>query len=359
MAPLHSIPVSVPAKKPHSDLLVVLLVMCSALAYVSLYLGLRVAVLWVPFAMVGNSAFAACLGTLSTDGIQLESCSGLTELGFAKYRAKSELCSLLMAQKEKYFEEALLALLGSKNDLCSTDCPQFSFGKETCSQVSCVYTVLAIRGTNISPLSNGLRAQSNSTIQRVLLCNAYAVVMALNAKNYRPEDSDDIFLGEKASLRSEMIAHDGIWQQELDILVQLTEDFYIPSDITCRLIALLEIWVTEVFLKEHVLCKHRVFSIPPKERTSRGLADDLHIFGPFYTFLQKEPPQTSWMTIWSHNVMLWMAVKLIFPIQHSASREDFARMLVQERSALVEDTRMMTVHTGSIEVVETIRGQQG
>ncbi|MCJ1422051.1 hypothetical protein MMC32_008420 [Xylographa parallela] len=385
LAPLSSISISVPAKKPHSVFLVVFLVMCSASGYVSLYLGLRVSVWWVPFAMLGNSVFAACLRTVSTTGIQLESCSGHKVSDFAKYRAKSELCSLLVAQKEKYSKEAVLASLGSNNGSCSDICTQFSFGKETCPHVSSVYTVLAISGPNISPLANGLRSQGYSPIQRVLLCNAYAVVEALNAKNYRLKDSDDLFSGGKASLRSEIIAHDGIWEQNLDILVQLTEDFYIPSDITSQLIALLQIWVTEAFLKEHICYKSRNFSLPQNENLSPGVATDLNIFGPFYTFLQERQsgttseihslqhivretasawatsqaaPQSSWTTIWSHKVMLWMAVKLIFSIQHSASREDFTRMLVQERNALVEDTKMMTVHTGHIEVVETIRGQQ-
>ncbi|MCJ1431567.1 hypothetical protein MMC27_000921 [Xylographa pallens] len=385
VASLSSIPISVPAKKAHSVFLVILLVLCSALAYVSLYLGLRVSVWWVPFAMLGNSVFAACLRTVSTNGIQLESCSGQIVSAFANYRVKSELCSLLVAQKEKYSKEAALASLGSNNGSCSDVCTQSSFGKETCAHVSSVYTVLAISGPNVSPLSNGLRSQGNSTIQRVLLCNAYAVVEALNAKNYHPKDSGDLFSGGKASLRSELIAHDGMWEQELDILVQLTEDFYIPSDITSRLIALLQIWVTEAFLKEYVFYKSRTFSLPHNENPSRGVATDLNIFGPFYTFLQEgqsgttseihslqhivretasawttgqAAPQSSWTMIWSHKVMLWMAIKLNFSIQHSVNREDFTRMLVQERSALVEDTKMMTVHTGHIEVVETIRGQQ-
>ncbi|MCJ1287351.1 hypothetical protein MMC26_006700 [Xylographa opegraphella] len=275
VAPLHSIPISVPAKKPRSNLFVILLVAWSALAYCSLYLGLRATVWWVPFAMVGNSAFAACLRTLSTNEIQLESCSEHAEMGFTKYRGQSELCSLLIAQKEKYSKKANLASLDGENDSDQ------------------VYTVLAISGPNISPVSNGLRIQGNSTIQRVLLCNAYAIVEALTNKNYRPQDSGDDFSGGKASLRSELIAHDGIWQQDLDILVQLTEDFYIPSDITSRLIALLQIWVTEALLKEHVFCKCRTFRVPRNEDRSSKAASDLHIFGPFYTFFHEEQSATA------------------------------------------------------------------
>ena len=379
--PLPSITISVPNPQIKKAWLMVVLVTGSAVAYVSLYLGLRVAVWWVPLAMLGNSVLAACFRTVATSGTEIDVPSLNKMSKFTKYRSRNELCFLLVVQNK--------TILDNVSEPQSVRCDQedsetFVHEKRRQPQELEDYTLLAIGGPNVSPKSNGFEDEGNKMLQNTLLANAYAIVEALHATRYRLRRPNDIHSGEKSSLRSEFVGADGVWHQNFDILIQLTDDSRIPSDLSSRIKAILRIWITQAFLGDHEFNKSTDFALPRHSVPSTS-ALKLALHGPNYPFLKHQGPQaafeliwlqrearktaiswcagedalhTSWTTTWSHKAMLWMAVKIIFSVQFHVPDEDFRAMLVQERTALWDSVQSITPHQDGEAAVESMRKRQ-
>ncbi|MCJ1255772.1 hypothetical protein MMC24_003589 [Lignoscripta atroalba] len=371
MTPLpRSIAISQARRFRPSISVVISTVIISSLAFVSLYLGLRAAAWWIPLLMLANVALTSCMRAFLSEDLILTRREA-SRWGFSTFRQCHGLCPHMFVGNAD-------STLHDQIGLCRQNSRQVP--KNTNSGTSChqnaepkllqAWTVISIVG-NISPHPSPPMISGRISVQeRDLIINAFAVVLALQTKGLQPRKLDiEHNKGRHTRyIRSEFLAMDGVWQQDLDL--DIGYQLYLSDkppflEVPYKVAALLRIWATAALVGEHNMQKNCTFApftqsareeqitapsypcdlfirahVPPQEpeiyqlfRTAQRMAKD----GRELWFRYAE--------LWSNKVMLWMTVKIIFALEASWLRpqdEDFPTVCRSQWEALAEECRRHT-----------------
>ena len=321
----------------------------SAASFCILYLGLRAAQWWVPLAILANVAFTTCMRAVLGYEINVDPSRSELASRFSRYRRKAVLHHLL-AEKHGNDEHY------SKRTSIAKSC----YGHESYLDLSKgevdergTWAILSFAGlANSCPSSYAPIAQDLNIAEKVektLLYNAYNISLWLYKQNLAPAGISRYKSQRASYLTSEFLASEGIWYQPFEVLLPLSSedtDLVLDED---RVPDLLRMWATESLTGNHEIAYRRVLSPylddSTQAITASKLLDEYFCHEVDIMGLQEvvretarmlaaaeDPPRSSWTTIWSNKVMLWMAIKFIFASWPSwMGPEEFASILKQRR----------------------------
>ncbi|MCJ1260138.1 Rho GTPase, partial [Lignoscripta atroalba] len=335
-------------------------VIISSFSFVSLYLGLRAAAWWVSLIMLANVALTSCMRAFLSEDLVLTKLEG-KPWNFTTFRNCRGLCPHM-------FVDNADSTLHDQIGLCkenSRQLPKNSNNGTSCHQnaepkVPWAWTVLSTAG-NIGP-DQSLATDRLSYQELALITNAFAVVLALQTKGLQPRelDMEPLTRTHTRYIRSEFLATDGVWQQDLDL--------YIPHhlhlsdhpeflEVPRKIAALLRVWATAALVGEHKIQKNCTFSpftqsACEEQATAPSYPCDLFIRADLppqepelYQIFRiaqsmvknKRDLMFNFGQLWSNKIMLWMTVKILFTFKASWPRsqnEDFPTMLRTRWEAL-------------------------
>ena len=330
-------------------------VFISAASFCMLYLGLRSAPWWVPLAMLGNVAFATCIRAVLGYDINVDPSRSELASRFSRYRRKAVLCHLLAGRHENdklhsttSFHIAgtsstkLYERFGSKEDLA-----------KRAADEKMAWSILSFAGTanscpgNYIPIAQDLNIAEK--VEKTLLYNAYNISLWLHKENLAPVGISRYGSHKANYVASEFLGTGGIWHQPFEVLLPLSSkdtDLILDDE---QILEWLRMWITESLTGNHGLTSN---CFPPQySNESPQSAQVSHVWKEFFCneedmmslqelvketaqilALGRDPPRSSWTSIWSNKAMLWMAIKIIFASRSSwMDSEEFTRLLKQGR----------------------------
>lgn len=353
-SPPRCIAISTISTESPNIFFVCLAILVSTIALISLYLGLRSAPWWKPLAVLGVVGAGACSRAILTEDGKLDNNEdGRKSSDFSLFRNRSAPCQHMITQG--------CAIPARTN----TASPHHMNGvrcKKRLPENSNEWTILIPSG-HIHALLALISTDGIHDPQAKLLFNAYAIAAGLYSLNLAPRshESGKMIVSDCIYVQSEFLGKDAVWQQRLNLSIPRIDsksDRQQPSITYRKVAALLRIWVTEALNGPRRCFVASQFSKLPSDeasrvpRTARMAAndhDDNEIDDLQSKVQCKSTSQTThvlkneWTEVWSNKVMLWMAVKIIFALNH-----DFGAQIQHEYMEIASSyTRLIPEITNS------------
>ena len=350
-----TIAISTASKFSHHMGTLIFTVFISVASFCMLYLGLHAAPWWVPLAMLGNVAFATCMRAVLGYDINVDPSRSELASRFSRYRRKAVLCHLLAGTHQN---DKLCSTTSSHSAETSLIKLYENFGSKEDSAIrvadeKMAWSILSFAGTAKScpgsyvPIAQDLNIAEK--VEKTLLYNAYNISLWLHKENLAPVSVSRYGSHIASYIASEFLGTGGTWYQPFELLLPLSSkdtDLILDDE---QILESLRMWITESIMGNHGLTSSCFPSRYSDE--SRKSAQVSHVWKEFFCneedmmtlqelvketaqtlALGRDPLRSSWTSIWSNKVMLWMAIKIIFASRSSwMDSGEFTRLLKQGR----------------------------